>query len=282
MKKFIALVIGLAFSSILANAQTTTVTATITDSDSTVWINPQWSVQFVPNPNFPQLSSYSIGGVAITSSTYNQYIDVTGTGNSSGAISTTLLDNGQVQPAGSTYRWVIQSQTSAPATTYAPVKITGASQSLTTYLSAGAIAPRFPAITNAFGYADAEISTIPQPGGIYFNVVSGLQRIWNGSSWSVNGGGTGIANTTVAVTGATQNANTCSSTTTQTITGLATTSVIISSYSVSASALTGWGSAGGMVFQAYPSAANTLSWYVCNQSTANITYSSITFNVGFK
>lgn len=190
MRKLIAIIFWL-FSSLAAISQTTAVTATITDSDSTVWINPQWSVQFVPNPNFPQLSSYSIGGVPITSNTYSQYIQVSGTGNGSGVISTTLLDNGQVLPAGSTYRFVIQSQTSAPATTYTPVKVTGASQSLTSYLSSSSIAPRFPATQQAFGYADAEISTIPQPGGYYYNVVNSIQRVWNGSTWTNSGGGGG-------------------------------------------------------------------------------------------
>jgi uncharacterized caspase-like protein/Tfp pilus assembly protein PilF len=86
----------------------------------------------------------------------------------------------------------------------------------------------------------------------------------------------------VRVTGATQGANSCSSASTQTMTGLTTQSVIMPGYSSDPSGLTGWGSTGGMVFQAWPSAANTLSWKVCNQTTSSITYSSITFNVVFK
>jgi hypothetical protein len=93
-------------------------------------------------------------------------------------------------------------------------------------------------------------------------------------------GSLAVADITVAVTGATQNANTCSSATTATMTGLTTAMVVISGYSTSPSAATGWGSTGGMVFQGWPSAANTLSWIVCNQTASNITYSSIIFNVG--
>lgn len=194
MKK-LAISILFLFSSIAALAQTTAVTATITDSDSTVWINPQWSVQFVPNPNFPNLSSYSIAGVPITSNTYSQYIQVSGTGNGSGVISTTLLDNNQVLPAGSKYRWVVQSQTSAPATTYLPITVTGSSQSLTSALSAAAIAPRFSALFNAYGYADIEISVLPPPGGTYWNTTSATQRTWNGSAWTAGGGGGGTCGT---------------------------------------------------------------------------------------
>lgn len=92
----------------------------------------------------------------------------------------------------------------------------------------------------------------------------------------------GLANTTVAVTGATQGANSCSSTTNVTVTGLTTSMEVLPGYSSNPSALTGWGSTGGMVFQAWPSATNTMTWQVCNQTGSSITYSSVTFNVGFK
>lgn len=195
--KVIILAIFLMFSSLFASAQTTAVTATITDSDSIVWINANWSVQFVPAPNFPNLNSYTIGGVPITGATYVQYLDQNGTANSSGAISVTLLDNSQVFPGGSSWRFIVQSNTSAPATTFAPITVSGASQSLSTYLSAGAVAPRFPAINNAFGYADVEISIIPQPGGSYYNTGTSVpgQRIWNGSAWISAGGSGGTCGT---------------------------------------------------------------------------------------
>lgn len=97
------------------------------------------------------------------------------------------------------------------------------------------------------------------------------------------GGGSGISNITIAVTGATQGANTCSSPATATMTGLTTSgagSHLTSAYTANPSALIGWGSTGGMVFQAWPSAANTVSWIVCNQTASPITFSSITFSMG--
>lgn len=104
------------------------------------------------------------------------------------------------------------------------------------------------------------------------------------SQWGkvFSNGSSALANTTVAVTGAVQGANSCSSATTATVTGLTTSNVILPGYSASPAALTGWGSTAGMVFQAWPSAANTMSWIVCNQTTGSITYSAITFNVAFK
>jgi hypothetical protein len=95
-----------------------------------------------------------------------------------------------------------------------------------------------------------------------------------------NGGSPAVADTTVTVSSGTQGANSCSSASTVTMTGLTTSMVALVGYSASPSALTGWGSTGGMVFQAWPSASNTLSWIVCNQTATSITYSAITFNVG--
>jgi hypothetical protein len=64
------------------------------------------------------------------------------------------------------------------------------------------------------------------------------------------------------------------------MTGLTTSMAVAVGYSANPSTLTGWGSTGGMVFQAWPSASNTLSWIVCNQTGSSISYSAITFNVG--
>jgi hypothetical protein len=89
-----------------------------------------------------------------------------------------------------------------------------------------------------------------------------------------------IANTTVAVTSGTQGANSCSSASTVSMTNLTTSMVARVGYSANPASLTGWGSSGGMVFQAWPSAAGTMSWIVCNQASSSITYSAITFNLG--
>lgn len=93
----------------------------------------------------------------------------------------------------------------------------------------------------------------------------------------------GIANITIAVTGTTQGANSCSSPATATMSGLTTSgsgSHLTTGYTANPTSLTGWGSTGGMVFQAWPSAANTVSWIVCNQTASPITFSSITFSMG--
>lgn len=192
MKK-ILLILTLVLN-LTAVAQTTAVSATLTDSDSTVWTGAKVYVSFSPNPNVPNLSVYTIAGVSITSPTYSSLLQQTVTTNNSGAFSVTLLDNNLVQPSGSGWYFVIQSNTSANAVTFTPISVTGSSTNLTSFFTSHIIAPRFPAINSAFGYADLEVTPIPNAGGQYFNSApAGLvQRVWNGNSWQNAGGGTTI------------------------------------------------------------------------------------------
>lgn len=175
----------------LASAQTTAVSATITDSDSQVWTNARYNITFVPNPSFPNLDLYTLNGVPLTSPTYSSYLTQNVMANGSGAMSATVLDNTLITPGGSTWKFTVQSNTSAQATTYPNVVISGGSQNLTTFLSTNSIVPRFPAIPSAFGYGDFEVSVIPQPGGAYWNTTSIVQRVWTGSTWVNGTGGSG-------------------------------------------------------------------------------------------
>src|SRR5208282_311633 len=122
-----------------------------------------------------------------TSGTYSSYLSqVTSTG--TGAFSINLLDNSLITPAGSGWAIVVQSNSSAMGNTYFPVSVSGASQSLSSYLSINAVAPRFPAIYGAFGYADVEVTPIPNAGASYFNTTSNLTRVWNGVAWQNSSG----------------------------------------------------------------------------------------------
>jgi hypothetical protein len=89
-----------------------------------------------------------------------------------------------------------------------------------------------------------------------------------------------IANTTTTVGTTLVGANSCSaSATTVTMTGLATTSTVSFTHNADVSAVTGWGSTGGLTIDAWPT-ANTLNYKVCNATAASITPSaSVTFNV---
>lgn len=156
----------------------TTASATVTDSDSTVWANGTYVLTFVPSPNFPSI--------------FPPTTTFTGSLDGSGSFSVSVPDNNSVA-SGSSYRIIVCSQTSAPCSVLAPTVITGSSQSLTTYIDASIVAPRFAANRyGAYGYSDVEVTPTPLAGYTYWNVTSTATRQWNGTAWVSAGGGGGV------------------------------------------------------------------------------------------
>ena len=113
----------------------------------------------------------------------------------------------------------------------------------------------------------------------------GKTTLCSSGTWTdiTNGGGGGVVGGSVSVSGGTQAANTCSTNATATDTGLTTSganSRVVVSYTGDPSAVVGWGSTGGMVFQAWGTSANTVTWHICNQTGSPITYGAVTFGLG--
>jgi hypothetical protein len=183
MLKKILLLFALASS--IASAQMTTTSGTITDADPVTWASSVVSIQFVPNPNFPQFSQYKLNGVPLT--TFNYTI----TANSSGVFSQAVPDNTQITPTQSTWQYTICPRASVSCSVLPALTISGATRSLTSFISANILPIRFPAISGSYGYADGEVSPTPTLGAIYFNVVSNVGRQWTGSAWQNAGGGGG-------------------------------------------------------------------------------------------
>ena len=96
--------------------QTTSVTATITDSDSQTWNNGIWKATLY-NPQYPNGPFY-VDGTKLT----NSQIQVFGSMNCSGVISTTLYDVvNHITPGGTYYQIQLCPQASSPC---APVQTT--------------------------------------------------------------------------------------------------------------------------------------------------------------
>lgn len=149
MKKFY-LFFAFVFFPLFVFGQNTSVTATLTDSDGSIWANGTYTITF-DNPSQGQPPVYISTGQKI------QTI-FTGSMNGSGALSVSLADNFQVTPRG-TWDFKLCSNTSAPCTVITGITITGASMNLSTKLSASLIAPRFNCFTSCYGYSTAEVST---------------------------------------------------------------------------------------------------------------------------
>ncbi len=166
-----------------ALGQSTSVTATITDTDGQTWNNGTVTATFIPgNPQ-----NYKWPGGIIPNS-------VPGTMNGAGTFTISLPDNTTITPLGSAWRISICPNASAPCVSK-QFTVSGASMNLSAQLSAIAIGPRFPANAQAYGYLDIEIAPAPLPGSFYWNVTTLIHRQWTGTvwqDWSGGGGGGGI------------------------------------------------------------------------------------------
>src|SRR5579885_191914 len=177
------LLVCLSLCTLSAFGQSTTVSATITDSDGTVWANGTYTIIFTPNPAYPGTSRYIWSGGNLNTN------PIVGTINGSGTFSLSLPSNTEITPAGSTWNFTICPNAIQKCQSI-NVSITGATQDLTAVLSAIALAPRFAATPGAYGYSDIEVSPTPVPGGTYFNTTSNVWRQWTGTAWqNINSGG---------------------------------------------------------------------------------------------
>jgi hypothetical protein len=161
MKKLL-LLLGVILLSINTYAQSTTVSATITDGDSLLWTNATCTAQLTPGPNAPALSQYGWTGGSLA--TY--YNPVSCTTNGSGAFSISLPTSGTVSPTGSFYVFTV-----CPAITNGVcfkynTQTTGSTQSLTTALSAAAGQPRITGHV-LYGYGTVEAAS-PVKGDFFY------------------------------------------------------------------------------------------------------------------
>lgn len=187
MKKLLA-VLGLAFlGSVLAGAQTTAVTATVVDSDSTTWANGTWVLSFQPGPYAGNPAAYTIGGSPLGQSTAYQ----SGSMNGSGVMSFTTYRSTAISPIGSTWNLQICPNASTPCATL-NFQTNASSQDISTAVNNIIQAPRFQAKSGAYGYADSEAIVQITTGGTYWNVTTSSQRCYTGSAWGAcNSSGSG-------------------------------------------------------------------------------------------
>jgi hypothetical protein len=184
MKKHIAIwlgVLSLLFTVTLTAQNTTTLTGTVTDSDSQTWNTASW-VARIQVPGGGQ-ATYLSGGAVPTS--------FTGVLSSSGVISGSVGNNAQIVPFGTTWQFTVCSLTSAPCSTVPSLTVSGSTQNVGTYLSSQIAPPRIQAKTLVYAYNPTEVQNQVSGDG-YLNTVSNNQYIWNGAWTLVSGGGGGV------------------------------------------------------------------------------------------
>lgn len=170
------------------SAQTTTVTATVVDSDGQSWNNGTWSLAFTPNPAYPNLSSYLFNGVPLNQAVTSQ----NGTMNGSGTLGFSVYQNGAVFPAGSTWTITVCPQATAKCSNYNFSTSLLTTLNISSSLNSLINPPRFPAVYGNYGYLDVEANTQLIPGASYYNVTSACQRVWSGTTWGCSSTGSGV------------------------------------------------------------------------------------------
>jgi hypothetical protein len=194
MKKYLAFLGMLLFVSGISFAQTTTVTATVTDSDNITWFDGTVTVQFVPNPAQPNLSVYRLNGAPLSMAVVNQRPISLG---SEGTFSVSVYDNTQVTPAGSSWQYTIcPFSTSKCGILVLPAS--GPSMNISSQVTATIPVPRFSAVIGNYGYADVEAILQLVPGNIYYNVTDSCYRGYSGSAWGCVTGNTLTTPITIA------------------------------------------------------------------------------------
>jgi len=164
----------------LTFAQSTTVSATITDSDGFAWAGGTYSITFAG-----QCQQYTWSGGSLCSA--NSF---TGALNSSGAFSVSMPSSTTIFPAGSTWTITVCPNATAGCFTVPGIVTTGSTQSLSSQLAPQG--PRFAAQPWAYGYGTVEVKPTPVPGAQFFVVTGGGTCYqWSGAAWGACGAGAG-------------------------------------------------------------------------------------------
>lgn len=199
MKKVFAVVFGVLFLGASAVSQSISISANVVDSDTTVWANGTWQLDFVPSPATPGLGQYyyNNGGTAQhLVDVYGSYLHQTGAIDGSGnVISAVALNNTLITPVGSQWKLTLCPKASSKCGNLTFAVTSGPTWTVpSANITAAIPAPRFDAVSGSYGYADVEAITSVAAGGTYWNVTSANQECYTGSVWQTCSSGNGKVN----------------------------------------------------------------------------------------
>lgn len=244
-----------------------TVTATVTDPDSTAWatlngFNATYSLQLVNSAGalVPQGQAYRIDTGAVVTVTAQGLMDASGT------FSVAIASSNNITPAGT--KWKVQvcpAVTSAQCNTVTlPINASGTYSS---QLSAGTIAPRIGGGIGNYAYNDAEVAAIPN--NSYLNITGVAALRCYSTSWGGCGGssssGFPFPLGTSSISAAGPNLTLNGLTTLQSVIYLSAGSEIGAQC---VSALTALGSAGGII--QLPNSASVTMTTTCGSIPQNV------------
>jgi hypothetical protein len=160
---------------------TTTLTGTVTDSDSQTWNSASWTARIVVPTGG---SAVYISGGAVPNT-------FTGTLSSAGVFSGAVGNAAAIIPPGVHWRFTVCPLATSACQTLNPVTVTGSTQNIGAYISANIIAPRIFADNLVYAYNATEIQDAVNGDG-YINTVSQTQWLWNGAWTEISGGASSL------------------------------------------------------------------------------------------
>jgi len=184
MKKRILVWLLVVMGGAVAFAQnTTTLTGTVTDSDSQIWAGASWTATlYNPSGGTP----YFLDSTPVPLS-YSGTLDSTGSFQAGAVVGS----QSHIVPSGTGWIFTVYSVTSALPSTITPVSVSGASYNMGAYLSSQIKAPRFNASNLGYAYNTTEVLNAIQGSG-YVNTISKTSYLYNGQTWTAVGGGGGL------------------------------------------------------------------------------------------
>lgn len=180
---------------ILTNAQTTQVSGTVTGADGQTWNNGTYSFDFVPAPRFQ--GTYNLSGAPFTP------ISVKGSLSASGTFTNVVVSsNTSITPSNTGWSFTACPQVSGQCFTTVSITITGASQTITSFITPPAIVVNCGVGVST--YLDSEVNC--GVGGTYYNLISQTPRVCQVASgntcstWANAGSGGGLGSPALPAT----------------------------------------------------------------------------------
>jgi hypothetical protein len=248
------LLAALMFAALPAFAQvsTTSVSGTISDANGQAFASGSWSAVLIAASGGTG-QPFVCNGITLTSA----QVQRSGSLDSSGAFTATMVSNSCISPSGSLWQFTfVPASTSAPYTQ--SVFIFGSTQSLTSTITPPAIVVNNSAVFT-IAYTDAEVFGFKE-GSFYWNVITPALRVYHSGAWQGIGGGGGGGVTSFTGDGTLISNSASTGAVTATLGNAAQNSVFAGPAT---------GGAGAPSYQTAPtfSAANLTSFPTFNQST---------------
>jgi hypothetical protein len=177
IKKLIG--IGLIFFALgFCSAQSTAISALVTDSDGINWFGGTWKITFVPNSANPDVSQYNINGTPLSNSVLYQ----NGVMDSGGNLSFSIYQNTAISPANSSWTLTVCPNAVTQCGVY-NFSTSTTTLNLSSVLTTIIPPPRFHGVANTYGYTDSEAVLQLVAGNSYFNVTDLCWHLYNGTTW---------------------------------------------------------------------------------------------------